>query len=447
MIFAPTPFSKINLPVRNIDLCHKNLNNHMLVLAASSAGKTRSIIEPLIAKAFQEQTSMVIYDFKFSEQKGSISSFVYSLGLLSSNIPTWFLNFHEPAYSIQANPLDGVNDVASAVELSEALIKNFNKGERENSFWAKSAISLLSATIRFFSSKAKEMCTLPHCIELLTTKSAKELIEILTRDEDASRLLSPVTSGKDAMEQLAGQVSSLQSELSRYVDKKIYWVLGSTTPGFSFDLNNKSKPGRLVIANNPENVSYNSPLVGLCLTAAFRKMTKIGDVTKSMFVIDEAGTVLAPNLEAKIATVRDPFKIAVCLITQDYAQLENLYGKASAQTIRGSCNTKGFGKLTEGLDYIERHFGTYRKAEKSVTYNGQGQRSTSTHFKEEPRVRAECIAQLRPGEFIWDSNNKRFKQKFKLKEYDLFDLPEITYVCDSLIDQNFDKIKKDISGL
>lgn len=321
------------------------------------------------------------------------------------------------------------------MELSEALIANFNRGQRETSFWAKSAISLLAATISFFSSKAKDWCTLPHCIELLTTRSAKEIIDIVSEDATAARLLSPIISGKDAMEQLAGQVSSLQAELSRYVDPTIYWVLSANSPGFSFALNAKHTLGRLVIANNPENVSYNSPLVGLCLTAAFRKMTKIGDVQKSLFIIDEAGTVLIPNLEAKIATVRDPFKIGVCLVTQEYAQLENLYGRQSAQTIRGSSNTKVFGKLTEGLEYIEKHFGTYQKTERSVSYNSQGQRSNSMHLKEVARVKGEHISQLRAGEFIVDSNNKRFKQKVNLQKYELFDLPEITFVNDRLLNE------------
>jgi type IV secretory pathway TraG/TraD family ATPase VirD4 len=446
MIFDKSPFNRINLPNNKIDLSHKNLNNHMLVLAASSAGKTKSIIEPLIEQAFLENTSLVVYDFKFST-KGSLSSFVYSQSLKETKLKTWFLNFHDPSCSIRANPLEGVHDVTAAVELSEALVKNFNRGERENSFWAKSAICLLSATIRFFSSQAKEMCTLPHCIELLTTRSAKELIEILCVDSEASRLLSPITSGKDAMEQLAGQVSSLQAELSKYVDKKLYWVLSRNKEGFSFSLNSQTSPGRLVIANDPENVSYNSPLVGLCLTAAFRKMTRIGSVEKSMFIIDEAGTVLIPGLESKIATVRDPFKIAVCLITQDYAQLESLYGKSSAQTIRGSCNTKGWGKITEGTDYVQNHFGTFKKAEKSVSNGANGQRSVSTHYKDEARVRSEYLGQLRPGEFLFDSNNKRFKQKFKLGRYKLFDLPEVTFAPDWLIEKNFNKIKSQIAQL
>lgn len=446
MIFERSAFGKANLPNGKIDLSHRNLNNHMLVLAASSAGKTKSVIEPLIAQAFAESTALVVYDFKFSP-KGSLSSFVYSLSLDQVQIRTWFLNFHAPEYSIRANPLEGVNDVASAVELSEALIKNFNRGERENSFWAKSAISLISGTIKFFSSKAKEMCTLPHCIELLTTRSAKEIIEILSADPDAARLLAPITSGKDAVEQLAGQVSSLQAELSKYVDEKLYWILSGNAEGFNFALNAKSNLGRLVIANDPENVSYYSPLVGLCLTAAFRKMTRIGNVEKSMFIIDEAGTVLTPGLEAKIATVRDPFKIGVCLITQDFAQLESLYGKPSAQTIRGSCNTKGWGKMTEGTDYVEKHFGTFKKAEKSVSNGSNGQRSVSTHYKDEPRVRQEYLGQLKPGEFLFDSNNKRFKQKFSLSKYELFDLPEITYAPDWLIKKNFKKIKGEIESL
>jgi len=454
MIFNPTPFSLIKLPLGRLDMTHRNLNNHMLFLAASSAGKTKSIIEPLITAVFDDDrntgdnTSLVVYDFKFSEKKGSLSSFVYSQSLQSeSKLNTFFLNFHRPEYSIRANPLLGVDGVATAVELSEALISNFNRGQRENSFWAKSAISLLAATICFFSSKAKEMCTLPHCIELLTTRSAKELIEILSADADASRLLSPITSAKDAVEQLAGQVSSLQAELARYADKKIYWILSGNSEGFSFELNSKKRPGRLVIANDPENVGYNSPLVGLCLTAAFRRMTRIGEVTKSMFVIDESGTVLIPQLESKITTCRDPFKISISLITQDYSQLENLYSKPSAQTIRGSCNTKGYGKLSEGVDYIEKHFGTYKKSQGSVTNNAQGQRSVSTHFKDEPRVKGEYVGQLKAGEFLVDSNNKRFKQKVKLRDYDLMDLPEITFVHPKLIEQNFEKIRDEIASL
>lgn len=449
-MILPTPFSQINLPRGTLDLSHKNLNNHMIVLAASSAGKTKSVIEPLIISAIQEGIGMVLYDFKFSTNKGSISSFVYSqcLGEKIPSLKTWFLNFHDPAHSIRANPLDGVSNVASAVELSEALISNFNKGQRENNFWSKSAVSLLAATICFFSSQAKSICTLPHCIELLTTRSAKELIEILSDNDNSARLLSPITSGKDAMEQLAGQVSSLQAELSKYVDKRIYWVLSANTPGFNFALNAKDATGRLVIGNDPENISYNSPLVGLCLTAAFRQMTRIGDVSKSMFIVDEAGTVLMPNLESKIATVRDPFKISVCLVTQDYAQLENLYGKQSAQTIRGSCNTKGYGKLTEGLEYIEKHFGIYKKTERTISYNAQGQRSVSIQFRDKPRAKAEHISQLKAGEFIFDSNNKRFKQKFKLKKKDdLVNLPEMTYVTEKLIDENFEMIASDVLKL
>jgi|GEM_PF-5748508 len=440
-------FRSINLPESSMDFSHVTLHNHFLLLAASSAGKTKSVIWNLISRQMSEKecNALVVYDFKF-DPKTSLSAFVYTKSLEEEvSIPTRYLNFHRPAYSIRCNPFASIEKVEDAFELAEALVKNFNAGQRENSFWQKSAMAILGATIFFFHKRDRKMCTLPHCIELITALPASQMIELVAADDDCRRLLSPVTAGLSAPEQLAGQYSSLAADLSRFCNENVYFVLGDGQADFTFDLNQGS-PRRLVIANDPQNLAFFSPLVGLCLTAAFRAMMKPTAI-RSSFILDEAGTVLIPDLEKKVATVRDPYKISIDLITQDYAQLENLYGRPSAQTIRGSCNNKGFGKLTEGLEYVQSHFGTYKVREKSTNTNSSGGSGASYSTKDVPRVKTEYMSQLGPGEFIFDSDNRRFKQKFKMLKPDLFELPEQTYVDRKLLKTNFDRIKAEVASL
>jgi type IV secretory pathway TraG/TraD family ATPase VirD4 len=444
-------FNGISLRLGRLNVTHYNLGNHAAIYGASSAGKTTNFIIPFIKQLIKDDLPGFLYDFKSK----TLANIIYHQSTkFRGKTKNFFVSIEDPRYSHRVNPLSQIESASECVELATTLLSNLNKGQQQNNFWTKSAIALLSSTIYFLSRyEGGRYSTLPHVIELILSPDPKKLLTLLSSDEGSLTLLSPIYAAQGSEETLASQLATIKADLAMYgLDENLYWVLSANSPGCdSFALNDKAHPTRLILGATPSQPEYSTPIMAFLMSACLRKMVA-DDRHKSMCIMDEAGTYTLAGLAQTISTCRS-YGIGLQFALQSFSQLEQRYGHHDATTIESNCNTKGWGRITvqKELATIQSLFGKVDIKKKSYSTNRQGANISSgqnTSPDQEYRVRESLLPEFAPGEFIFISNGKKFKQRVPLKkEEKITPLPELTYVTPQMIKDNFLKIKSEIKTL
>ena len=112
-----------------------------------------------------------------------------------------------------------------------------------------------------------------------------------------------------------------------------------------------------------------------------------------------------PKLD-KIITVARSRKIYLTMVIQSYAQLENVYGKATASIVMDNCNTRLFLGTTsqETREQFSKELGNYQikvssKGE-SKGADGKTNPSTNTNLQSRPLLFPSDLDKLKQGNII-----------------------------------------------
>lgn len=352
----------------------ENIFRSVGILGSAGAGKSFTLIEPMILQAIQKGFAALIFDFKMAqnfspeEKDWALTRFAYMCFLLHSRNQAvrdengkwigehsihndrrnfYIINFKDIRYSHRVNPIhpDYLKSQAYANEAAMTLLTNLNpKWIKDRDFWADAAIIYLRSIIWFLRCEFPTHCTIPHAIAIALMDHNMVTAMLALNDECFETMASLMVAIKQNAEgQIAGMVSSLQTPITRLSSPEIAWGLSSND--FSLALNDPENPAILGLGSDPELQETYSPICSL-IASVCRKVMNQPNRLPSLYLLDEAPQLYIPKLADLPATARSN-KLAVIVCGQDLSQFEVMFGKDVATSLLANLGNAFFGQIND----------------------------------------------------------------------------------------------------
>jgi hypothetical protein len=437
----------------------------LLVAGTPGAGKSYFVIRHIIDQHIRKGFSMFIYDFKYDD----LSKIAYNKLLQYSSgykiKPSFFvINFDNLNHTHRCNPLDptAMEDITDATEASRTIMMGLNRDwiKKQGDFFVESPINFLTACIWYLRKyEDGRFCTLPHVIELMQSDYDR-LFAVLKTQEEILVLINPFISAyqNNAMAQLEGQIASAKIGLARLSSPQLYYVLSGND--FKLDINNVDEPKIVCVGNNPQKLQVYGAVLSLYISRMIKLVNTKGKL-KSSLIFDEFPTIYFNNMDSLIATARSN-KVATCLAVQDFSQLKKDYGAEQADVITGIVGNVISGQVTgPTAKTLSENFGKISQNKDSLSINSSDTSITKA-TQMDYAIPASKIATLSSGEFVGVvADNPEQKIKLKMFHSELQndheaiaeeekryqEIPVIEKVCAVDVEENYLRIKRDISDL
>lgn len=436
-----------------------------LIIGSSGSGKSASIGNAFLHQFIQKNYSGLLYDFKFPTLANEINTALHLYGN-NNGIKYYIINLKDPGLSHRCNPLspENIPTVAHAEEYARAIVNNLDTNTiRQRDFFSNSAIAWLAALIWFFRSQQPDYCTLPHVINTILYQDYTHVISMLEANPQSADMVRSIATAiqNKAEKQIAGVVASLQIMVSKINSPEIVWAL--TGDDFDMDINDPTAPKILCLGSDPSMVDTFSPVISLIITVALKQMNKQSK-HKSFVLLDEAPTLYIPKFELIPATARSN-KVASVYMAQDYAQMQDMYGRDKAEVIIANLSNQFYGKVSS-LQTAKAVSEIIGKEDRLITNHSKGSSrgnkgsrnlsfNTSISQQERYIIKAHEVMQLQPGEFVGQSvestipyfraqtQETKSNQKFKIKSFTRTD----SNIYSSMVENNYQKVRKEVSSI
>ncbi len=377
-----------------------------ILIGTPGSGKSFGIVNPYIRQLIAKEFCCCIYDYKFPDL-GRIAYYHYLLAKQQGKCLHYsfnVINLNDVERSRRTNPwrADYLRTLADASEGAEGLVEAMKKGDKSggsDQFFTQSAINFLSACIYFFSKHENgKYSSFPHVLSFLN-HSYEDVFNTLFSEPELVSLLSPFKSAyvTKAFPQLEGQIGTLKIFISRLATKETFWVFSGDD--FNLKISDKSAPGIVVLANDPNTQNINSA----CYSVVMNRLTKLinskGNLPSAL-IIDEIPTIYTYKIENLLAVARSN-KVAILMGLQELPQFNQQYGKDTAATITSVVGNVLAGSVRnkETLEWLERLFGKNKQIGESLSID-RNKTSTSLQEKLEPLIPAGKMASLNTGEMV-----------------------------------------------
>ena len=323
-------------------------NMHTLVIGATGSGKTAGIINPTMKMLMKGRESMVITD-----PKGEIYEDNYKL-LKDLGYQIIVLNFREPQKGSCWNPYDlpykfqkeGNFDKANELlnDLSANIVVD---GQGQDPFWQNAAADYLTGLgLALFQDAPLEEINI-NSINLMINQGeerfgASTFMKEYYKMQDptspvAINLAGTVTT---ADETKAGIMTVLQQKVKTLaVTRNLSEMLSKN----DFDMASiGEKPTALFMIIQDEKTTYHSLatiFIKQCYECLISTAYKHGGAlpVRTNFLLDEFANMPKIKDISTMVTAARSRHIRFTFIIQNFAQLDKVYGKEDAQTIRGNC--------------------------------------------------------------------------------------------------------------
>ena len=323
-------------------------NMHSLVIGATGSGKTAGVINPTMKMLMKGRESMVITD-----PKGEIYEDNYKL-LKDLGYQIIILNFREPQKGSCWNPYDlpykfqqeGNFDKANELlnDLSTNIVVD---GQGQDPFWQNAAADYLTGLgLALFQDAPLEQINI-NSINLMINQGeerfgASTYMKEYFKMQDptspvAINLAGTVTT---ADETKAGIMTVLQQKVKTLaVTRNLSEMLSKN----DFDMSSiGEKPTALFMIIQDEKTTYHSLatiFIKQCYECLISTAYKHGGAlpVRTNFLLDEFANMPKIKDISTMVTAARSRHIRFTFIIQNFAQLDKVYGKEDAQTIRGNC--------------------------------------------------------------------------------------------------------------
>ncbi len=377
-----------------------------LVVGSQGSGKTYAVLVPALRQSIHKGYCGVVYDYKFPDlTRHAYNALVNGVATNLNNWPTdprrkqpvvpkfAIIDFENLAYSNRANPFnaDNMATIDDCAQMAKTLMLNLNKSwiRKEGDFWALSAINLLTCVLWFLrllerkypqDPLLKDICNLPHAIELLN-KEPKALFRVISqfRELDSYSAMFTIALQNQAGSQIAGQIASTQAVLAQISSPNIYWVMSGDDVNLA--VNDPQNPQILCLGNNPVKAGPYGAALSVYTATVMRKVYRYQERPCGLF-IDELPSMYLMGLDEFIAQVRS-YKVATWLGIQDFEQLTKSYGKEAADVISNTCGNIFAGQVNGmSAERLSKLFGESMQANVDSSLNRGEQHLT---YKTTPR--------------------------------------------------------------
>ena len=327
--------------------------SHNLVIGSTGSGKTQCVIHPLVKILAKRGESMVVTD-----PKGEI--YRESCGLLKQKgYQILILNFRDPQRGNSWNPLNlpykfykqGNSD--KAIELLDDLAANIlyeEGGGNKDPFWEKtSADYFLGLALALFEDGKEEEINI-NSINSMTiigedkyNQRSTYMKEYFSGKDQNSTAYRCVSGTIFAPDDTKGSIlSTFRQKLRPYSSGENLSEMLSRND-FDIDSIGKQKTAVFIIIQD-EKKTYHA-LATAFIKQCYESLIDVAQHTpkgqlpvRTNFILDEfANMPPFKDITTMITAARSRL-IRFTMIIQNFAQLDSVYGKDDAQTIRGNCN-------------------------------------------------------------------------------------------------------------
>ena len=322
------------------------LNNNVLVVGASGAGKTRSIVTPNLLEA----TGSYIV----SDPKGNLYRQYYPY-LTEQGYSVKILDFTNPENSDRYNFFDYINSTQDIVSIAHMLIYNSENKSYQDPFWDQASQLLLQALISYLIERqVPEERNLHSLLKLVNICCSngdldhkETLMDSLMKDHaranpDSYAVRTYEKFRTAASKTLRSILITVNAKLGLFDTPEIKKM--TETDDIDISWVGKRKTAVFVVVSDTDRSM--DPLVNLFFTQAMNQLCRFADkVCKNnclpvpvRFILDDFATnCKIAEFPRMIASIRSR-GISTMLMIQAESQLVKCYGDDWA-TIIGNCDT------------------------------------------------------------------------------------------------------------
>lgn len=359
-----------------------NGEHHTLVIGATGSGKTQSIILPTVKILSKKGESMVITD-----PKGEIYEKTSEM-LRDKGYQILLLNFRDPQNGNAWNPMSlpyqmyksGNQD--KAIELLDDLALNIlydDSNKNADPFWEKTSADYFSGVALGLFEDAKEDEININSISLATTIGEEKfggstyIKEYFNMKDPASAAAINASSTIMAPTDTKGSILSVFKQKVKLFSSREN--LSEMLSHSDIDLNTiGEKPTAVFIVIQDEKKTYHS-LVTILLKQIYETLISCAQVhggalpVRTNFLLDEFANMPPLKDVTTMITAARSRQIRFTMIIQNFAQLDSVYGKEDAETLRGNCGNLIYLVTTElkALEEISKMCGEVKSKKDDKT--------------------------------------------------------------------------------
>ena len=354
---------------------------HTLVIGSSGSGKSRCIVKPLVNLLAKKGESMIITD-----PKGELyTSAANRLKELGYNVIV--LNFRDPSHGNAWNPLtlpyqyQKMGNKDKSTELLDDVALNIlydpnNKGEP---FWEKSAADFFSGLALGLFQDAKEDEININSINVMSTVGEERLgasnytKEYFTMKGEAS---SPYIFASNTInapsDTKGGIMSTFRQKIRLFASRENLSEMLSHSDFSLLDIG-KQKTAVFIVIHD-EKTTYHA-LATIFIKQCYETLIDVAQENggrlpiRTNFILDEFANMTPLKDVDSMVTAARSRGMRFTFIIQNFAQLNDVYGKEVAEVIRGNCGNTIYLISTElaALEEISKMCGEVKSKEKDKT--------------------------------------------------------------------------------
>ena len=158
------------LPLANGNSIHiPNPFRGIFITGGAGAGKTKSLIEPLIYQSVEKGYTGLLYDY----ENPVLARHVWTaFRNVNGPVKDYYINFTDLSRSHRLNPLDPrfMTSSSYAREYSTTILSNLMpESINKKDFWIRNSESAFAAIQWFLREEHPQYCTMPHAVSLALT--------------------------------------------------------------------------------------------------------------------------------------------------------------------------------------------------------------------------------------------------------------------------------------
>lgn len=311
----------------NRSLTVKDSYSNAVVFGGSGSGKSSVVLIPSILK--MANSSNVIHDPSgelYQQTSGALKEKGYLVKAL---------NYANPEYSENYNPLERVKTVSDIKKISKLLVHTSLGGNAKDPFWNNTSETLLTVFLRYILFHTeKQYHSLYNVLHLLNAFSGtpQKVDKLFVEAKDDELLDSYKAFIAYDNKMLMSIVATARTSLALFADPNVAQV--TSKDSIDFESFRKEKTV-LFINNNVSDMKYYSVISSIFFeqffAATMQQLPTKNDLP-IFFLLDEASSLYLSILPTAISNIRK-YNAGVLQIYQSQHQLFDLYGIPQGRNI------------------------------------------------------------------------------------------------------------------
>ena len=359
-----------------------NSEQHTLVIGATASGKTTSVVDPLVISLSKHDESMIITDPKGEIYKNHANM------LKSRGYNVIVLNFRDPSKGSSWNPLslpyklykEGNRD--KAIELLDDVSRNIfiDPNNKADPFWEKSAVDYFAGIVLGLFEDAEEsevnINTVSYVAtvgeeKLGTTPYIKEYFNLKGQESNCYTFASNTI---NAPSETKGSILSIfRQKIRTFATKDDLSEMLAVT---DFDIRTiGTQKTAVFLVIHDEKTTYHA-LATIFIKQVYENLIDVAYKEPSgklphrtNFILDEFANMPPLKDVTSMVTAARSRAIRFTFIIQNFSQLNQVYGREDAETIKSNCGNMIYLLTTElaALEEISKLCGEVKSKDKEKT--------------------------------------------------------------------------------